>query len=164
MVTIRIINKAIDSDAAVKVLREANATIAKELKLTPENAPTHPAFISTERFKEQFTHGKEFYVAELKGQIVGLVGIEKAPAEHATFYIERLAVLPEFRHQGIGKYLMDCATDRAIENRGKMVSVAIINENTRLKKWYCQLGFVEKETKHFEHLPFTVCFMKKELG
>ena len=32
-----------------------------------------------------------------------------------------------------------------------------------LKNWYMSYGFRETGTKAFPHLPFTVCFMEKEI-
>jgi hypothetical protein len=46
---------------------------------------------------------------------------------------------------------------------GKKASIGIINENVRLKKWYIKHGFCEKALQRFDHLPFTVCFLEKEL-
>jgi hypothetical protein len=46
---------------------------------------------------------------------------------------------------------------------GKKVSVGIIDENLVLKNWYRDYGFVQTDIRRFEHLPFVVCFMEKEL-
>jgi len=40
------------------------------------------------------------------------------------------------------------------------MTIGIIEENEKLKKWYSDLGFVHIGTKKFEHLPFTVGFME----
>ncbi len=38
------------------------------------------------------------------------------------------------------------------------------NENdSDLKQWYQNIGFIEGETKEFSHLPFQVCFLTYEL-
>jgi hypothetical protein len=59
--------------------------------------------------------------------------------------------------------LMDFACDKIHQNNGKLISIGIINENIVLKKWYTDYGFVEKGLKRFDHLPFEVCFMEKEV-
>jgi hypothetical protein len=59
--------------------------------------------------------------------------------------------------------LMDFASDRAKELGGKRISIGLIDSNIILKKWYGRQGYVVVEIKKFEHLPFDVCFMEKEI-
>ncbi|MBN1523426.1 MAG: GNAT family N-acetyltransferase [Spirochaetales bacterium] len=64
---------------------------------------------------------------------------------------------------GIGKQLLQEA-DRQIKScGGKTVSIAIIAESAILRRWYENHGFVAGQSKTFDHLPFTVLFMKKTL-
>ena len=58
---------------------------------------------------------------------------------------------------------MDFASDRAKELGGKRISIGLIDSNIILKKWYGRQGYVVVEIKKFEHLPFDVCFMEKEI-
>jgi len=92
----------------------------------------------------------------------GSVGIQSGK-EESEYYIERLTVLPAFRHKQYGKKLLDKAIEEIKMRKGKYISIGIINENTRLKNWYLNYGFIEKGTRRFEHLPFTVCFMGIDL-
>jgi len=59
--------------------------------------------------------------------------------------------------------LMDFACEKISERNGKLISIGIINENSVLKNWYIKYGFIEKGLKRFDHLPFEVCFMEKEI-
>jgi hypothetical protein len=43
---------------------------------------------------------------------------------------------------------------------GHKISIGIIEENTVLKRWYSNNGFIHLGTKTFDHLPFTVGFME----
>ncbi len=81
-------------------------------------------------------------------------------ADNRTIYLERLSILPEFRHQGLGKMLVKQIVDKAIELKIKTIGIGIIAEQEELKKWYESLNFVLTGTKRFEHLPFTVGFME----
>ena len=119
----------------VQVIREANATVAREFNLTKENAPTNPAFITYEALTESINRGLVVYGFYEDEKLVGCVGIED-PKKDDTFYIERLAVLPRFRHKGIGTRLMDFAFEKIRSYNGKTVSIGIIDENTMLKEWY----------------------------
>ena len=96
------------------------------------------------------------------GRQIGFVAIEKASDEF--YYMEKLAVLPEYRHRGFGKKLMDFVSDYVKAKNGKKISIGIINENSRLKTWYQAYGFEETGLYQFEHLPFVVCFMEKEVN
>ncbi|MBN1952263.1 MAG: GNAT family N-acetyltransferase [Bacteroidales bacterium] len=150
--------------SASGVIAAANKIVADRFGLTPENASTNPAFMTPDRLAEQ-TQGKcELFLLVVSGVAVGTIGIEAAPDNPDLWYIERLAVLPEEQGNGYGVALMNFA-HAAIRDRGAhFSSVAIINENTELKAWYSKLGYEETGKRVFEHLPFTVCFMKKGLS
>jgi ribosomal protein S18 acetylase RimI-like enzyme len=130
--------------------------------LTRENAPTNGAFIKPDDLKALLEKGIILIGVFENEEQVGFVAIEKSK-EEKTFYMEKLAVLPEFRHQGIGEEILDYVFDFVRSNGGEKVAIGIINENTVLKKWYERYGFKETGIKQFTHLPFTVCFMEKEV-
>ncbi len=99
--------------------------------------------------------------AFIEGICVGCVGVEEA--EESSYWFKKLAVLPEYRHKGYGKALVDFVFDYAKECGGERISIGIIDENHILKNWYLEYGFEEVEKKTFIHLPFTVCYMMKEI-
>ena len=80
------------------------------------------------------------------------------------FFIEKLSVNPDYRHNGYGKELMEFAHNYIEKNNGQIISIGIIDENKILKEWYKTLGYCEIGTKKYEHLPFTVCFLEKNLN
>ena len=87
------------------------------------------------------------------------------PADTAgVFYLERLAVLPACRHRGFGRRLVDHAVMIADRQGGHLISIGIIAENRRLKRWYAAYGFAPAGTREFPHLPFTVCYMTLPVG
>ena len=148
-------------EECISVIRNSFITVANEFNLTKENAPTNPAFADMHTLIKMNEKGIEMYGA-YEGEIcIGFVAVERANEDN--FYMEKLAVLPEYRHKGIGKKLIDFASACVKRNGGKKVSIGIINENKRLKDWYIKYGFVETEVKVFKHLPFIVCFMEKEV-
>jgi ribosomal protein S18 acetylase RimI-like enzyme len=141
------------------VIRNSFATVAEEFGITRENAPTNPAFAEADSLEKMKEKGIMLYGAYLDEQRVGFVAIERADGDR--WYMERLAVLPPYRHRGIGRALMDFAFKTVKKHGGKKVSIGIINENRVLKNWYMEYGFVETGTRVFRHLPFEVCFMEK---
>ena len=156
------INPEEDVSAVLKVLNLSHGTIARDFNFTKEDNPTNNAFIDEKTLREQLKNGIALYGLKMENRLVGCIAIEKSKREIDTYYIEKVSVLPEFRHQGIGVRLMDFATDKIKNAGGKIISIALIDSNSKLKKWYLSQGFVETGFKDFEHLPFRVCFMRKE--
>lgn len=152
-----------DINECLKTIRSSFVTVANDLNLTPENAPTNPAFLSAESFTEALKKGVEYFVLESNSKIAGCIALEESQKESSVYFIERLSVLPEERHKGYGKMLIDFVFDHAKKKNGRLISIGIINENTILKNWYSDYGFKETGIKNFEHLPFTVCFMEKSI-
>jgi GNAT superfamily N-acetyltransferase len=72
-------------------------------------------------------------------------------------------VLPEFRHQGIGAALVKHIVAYSRSKNIQIISIGIIAAHEVLKAWYIDLGFVEKDTQTFAHLPFDVTYMHYEL-
>ena len=143
------------------VIRKSFLTVAKDLNLSKKNAPTNPAFITYEKLKEEINKKNIIYFGLYpeKETLAGCVAIERA--DNDIYYMERLAVLPEYRHKGFGVQLIDFVVKYVKSHGGKKISIGIINENDILKKWYIKQGFHEINTSRFDHLPFTVCFLEK---
>lgn len=80
--------------------------------------------------------------------------------DDATFELHNLAVLPELRHNGYGKMLLDYAKDKVVSLGGSKIKLGIIEESTVLKKWYIQNGFIHTGTKKLDHLPFTSGYLE----
>jgi ribosomal protein S18 acetylase RimI-like enzyme len=74
-----------------------------------------------------------------------------------------VAILPEYRHFGYGKALLDFFKDKIKELGGNKITIGIVEENTVLKEWYTTNGFVHTGIKQFEHLQFTVGYMESSL-
>lgn len=147
-------------EGAADVIRRSFATVAKDFGLTKENCPTNPAFLEADWLRRDHDAGAEFFGLYIGGALSGVVGLK--PKENVAFEMTRLAVLPEHRHQGCGRALVDFACKTAKERGAEKMTIGIIFENLELKKWYGAYGFVETDRKEFPHLPFTVSFMEKE--
>lgn len=151
-----------DLSVIVNVLNLSHEKIAKDFDFTKEDNPTNNAFIDEKTLREQLHNGIELYGLKIDNRLAGCIAIEKSKREIDTYYIEKVSVLPKFRHQGIGVRLMDFAIAKIMNAGGKVISIALIDSNSKLKRWYLSQGFVETGFKDFEHLPFKVCFMRKE--
>jgi ribosomal protein S18 acetylase RimI-like enzyme len=144
---------------SANVIRESFATVAEQLGLTQDNAPTNPAFIETRHLQNMRKKGIKMLGVFYAQVQIGFVAIEKKPGN--SFYMERLAVLPNYRHKGFGRRIVEYVADYIAGQGGEAVLIGVINEHEVLKAWYRTLGFVDLRTERFAHLPFVVCYMEK---
>lgn len=153
---IRRISIAHLSDCA-EIIRQSHQTVADDFGFNRESNPSNGAFIRAKKLLDDFRKGIVMFAPYHDGQQVGFAAVEKS--SDTLYFLEKLSVLPNYRHKGFGKALIDYARIYVKQNGGKQISISIINENARLKKWYEIYGFVQTEIREYEHLPFAVCFM-----
>jgi diamine N-acetyltransferase len=158
------INPEKDLSAVVRVLNISHGTVAKEFGFNKEDNPTNNAFIDELTLRTQLDKGIDLYALKVGKKLVGCIAIEKSLKEADTFYIEKVSVLPEYRNQKFGLKLMEFAEAKIKESGASIISIALIDSNTKLKRWYLKQGFIESGTKVFQHLPFRVCFMRKGIS
>ena len=143
------------------IIRQSFRDVALRFNLTPQNCPKHPSNCAEDWIKNDFKRGVSYYLLNHNRAFAGCVALEKATPD--KFYLERLAVLPENRRQGFGKALVDHAFNQAKSMGAQFIGIGIISKQADLKFWYQKIGFVEKETKEFPHLPFIVSIMEYNL-
>ena len=148
---------------AAELIRKSFSTVAKEFGLTAQNCPTHTSFITTEDIQKHFEWGWLMYGFYEDNQIVGHISISKSQETDGAYEPHNLAVLPEYRHKGYGKQLLDFCKAKAKDLGGTKLHIGIIEENTVLKNWYAANGFIHTGTKRFPQFPFIVGFMEWEV-
>ena len=136
-------------------------TVADEFGLTENNCPSHTAFMTIDKLEKQFDDGRPMFLSYQDDIPVGYFSL--AICNDGEWELNNLAVLPEYRHLGIGKTIVDYAVAMVKSCGGNKISIGIIEENTKLKDWYFKLGFAHISTRKFEHLPFTVGLMELNL-
>jgi N-acetylglutamate synthase-like GNAT family acetyltransferase len=146
-----------DIEVLAEIIRKSFKDVAKRFGLTPENAPRHPSNCQEEWIKKDIERSVKYFALEKEGLVCGCIAVEKA--NHDVCYLERLAVLPDQRKQGLGKALVEHVLSQAKLLNVQNVNIGIIAEHTELKNWYRKIGFAEGESKEFPHLPFRVTFM-----
>jgi len=139
------------------LVRECFHDVAGRFGLTLGNCPKHPSHCTDKWIENDFARAVTYYILESDVMAVGCVAIERASSD--LCYLERLGVLPEARRNGFGQALVDHVMSQANRIGAKQISIGIIADDTELKRWYLRIGFVEGETKGFDHLPFPVLFM-----
>jgi uncharacterized repeat protein (TIGR04076 family) len=141
-----------------EVIRKSFATVAKDFGWTRENAPGHTSFITNERLIEKYKAGYYPFGYVCNGEIFCFVSL--TDMGDGAFELNDLAVLPEWRHLGYGKKLLDFCKAKVIELGGDKITLGIVEENAVVKDWYTANGFTHTGTQAFPHLPFVVGFME----
>jgi ribosomal protein S18 acetylase RimI-like enzyme len=146
---------------AARIVRKSFATVAAQFGLSGENCPTHPAFLTDHDLADEMASGLCIYRLALHGKWVGIVGIRMM--SRRRYSIEKLAVLPDYRHRGHGAALVSFACEAARALGADVVRIGIIDEHEALKNWYIEQGFAVKLREQYERLPFAVCILEKRL-
>ena len=124
------------------------------------------AFLHTTYFynvlnqKEHYKNPSIELVAEIEGQIVGLIDVEYENKEGSVCFkgkslggmIWHIAVLPDLSHQGIGEALLKEAENRAIE-LGLNRFEAWTRDNEWVQKWYGKMGFAKVDAYYHVDVP-----------
>ena len=137
--------------------------MADEFGFTPENAPRFTAFATTEDrlIWQMDNENRLMYVYEQEGVLCGYYSL--LMQENDECELSNLSVLPEYRHFGIGKKLLEHAYESARNAGCKAINIGIVEENVVLRRWYEQNGAVHVGTKKFDFFPFTCGFMRTKL-
>lgn len=144
--------------ACLNVIHQSFRTVAEQFGLTKENCPKHTSFIPLSFLKTQKNWGWQMYALYAGKKMIGYMSLSK---EGDDFYeLHNLAVLPEYRHKGFGKLLLDYAKSIVKTTGGNVIKISIIEESNVLKNWYIANGFIHIGTKKFAHLPFTSGYLE----
>jgi len=150
-----------DLEECAEIIRQGFGTVARDFGLTAENCPTNGAFIKADRLISDMNKGNLMYGLFADACMVGFMQLEKKSC--SQYELEKITVIPQFRHSGLGKKLLEFAMTKAKESGATKLTIGIIEENSILKKWYTANGFVHTGTQKFDFLPFTVGFMEATL-
>ncbi|WP_026511696.1 GNAT family N-acetyltransferase [Butyrivibrio sp. LC3010] len=152
-----------DIGDCVNIIRQSFITVADEFGFTPENAPRFTAFATTEDrlIWQMDNENRLMYIYEQEGVSCGYYSLLMQENEECE--LNNLSVLPEYRHLGIGKKLLEHAYESARNAGCKAINIGIVEENVVLRRWYEQNGAVHVGTKKFDFFPFTCGYMRKEI-
>ncbi len=149
--------------ACVDLIKRSFLTVADEYGFTEENAPGFTAFATTDEklFRQMDGERRPMYVFVENGVLCGFYSL--LIRENDECELNNLAVLPEYRHKGIGKKLLEHACLIARDHGRRMMTIGIVEENKRLRKWYEENGAIHVGTRKYDFFPFTCGYMKKQL-
>jgi len=151
-----------DLERKAEVVRRSFGSVAEQLGLDAENSK---ALLDGKKTGEETDSSDLMFGAYMtvdgKETMVGSAQIVKKC--DGVYDLAKLAVLPGYRHQGIGRALIEYGCDYARKAGCCKLTITIIEANTVLKNWYLKLGFKHVGTTKYTHLPYTVGFMEYDL-
>lgn len=140
------------------IIHKSFETVAKEFNFTKESFPRHTSFMPIEKLQEQYKNGYEMFIYSFNTEYAGFFSLHKS--DDNSLELNTLAVLPEYRHNGIGEEMIVFSKKYADKHKCDKIKISIVEENSRLRKWYETLGFTHTGTKIIPNLPFTVGYME----
>jgi len=154
-----------DLERKAEVVRRSFGSVADQLGLSPEERQTRQAIMDGQKTGEETDNGDVTFGAYImvddKETMVGSAQMVKKC--DGVYDLTKLAVLPGYRHNGIGRALLEYGCDYARKAGCYKVTLTIIEANTVLKNWYLKLGFKHVGTTKYTHLPYTIGFMEYDL-
>lgn len=143
------------------IIRKSFATVAAQFGITRSNCPTNPAFLPDGSLEIAAKNGDELYILSKKDKIIGF--IQLVVIDNNTIDLAKLCVLPEHRHSGYGAQLLDFAKQRAAQMGRSKLTLGMMDQNIRLKRWYISHGFVQTGARIYSDLPFLVGFLECQI-
>ena len=101
------------------------------------------------------------FVAEENGVLCGYYSL--LIQDNGECELNNLAVLPQYRHRGIGKRLLEHSYTAAKRMGCHTMIIGIVEENAALRKWYEANGAIHIGTRKFDFFPFTCGYLKRDL-
>lgn len=146
---------------SAKTISQSFMTVAKDFDISKKDCPRYAAYINHNKLKASRAKGDKLFGFYLNKKQIGFVSLEKAT--DTVWYLMKLSVLPEYRKNGYGEKLMDFVINHVKKNNGKLISTGVMDKNQKLKNWFKKFGFEEGSKRDYDHIPFTICFMEKEI-
>jgi len=97
--------------------------------------------------------GRRPFVAEDRGELVGVVLAGPDPDDERRGQLARLYVAPERWGEGIGRQLYDAAIDCLRDQGFTTATLWVLEENQRARTWYERLGWLQNGTRKTTYAP-----------
>lgn len=149
----------------VAVLRAGFESVREQFGITAENNPHYPVYWEVGDVARAVARPAQLLGVEVDAALVGCAFAGPSRRREGCWELRHLAVIPEFRHRGIGEALIRAAVECAAADGADVLRIGIVAENLRLSQWYARLGFrVVSRGESYPPLPFTVDRLELPVG
>ncbi len=145
----------------LSVIRQSFHTVAETYGLPEENCVASGSFIKMDQLMGDFRRGVKLFGCLCDGVSAGYMQLEMT--EPGKYTLDKVAVLPEYRGQGIGAQMLQYATAFACKHGGQTLTVSVFAADRSLIEWYRQHGFVLRDVITKNNLPLEVACLEKDL-
>ena len=100
------------------------------------------------------------FLYQYNGNFVGYFSLS---VNDDSVELNNLAVLPGYRHLGIGQRLLEDCFEKVLQFGRRTVKIGIVEENVVLRRWYERFGFEHTGTEKYDFFPFTCGYLEKTI-
>lgn len=150
-----------DADQLAALIAASFRDVAEQFGLTRDTCPGHTSYLTAEEVRRGMGFGNQYFMAFCGIEACGAIAIRLPKG--GTGIVEKVAVLPDYRHRGIGRQLMAHAIDTLQLYGAHTAAIGIIADHAVLRGWYEALGFRAGQQTHYAHLPFAVLHMQRTI-
>ena len=134
---------------------------ARILQMNEQQYPYYVAFEKPEAVIKAMENGEAVCLLMDSERAIGTIRCNVDNNDSTKGYINRLAVLPQYRKNGYGKLLMDFAEDM-LKKCGVMdIEISIVRQFDRLQVFYEMLGYAVTKDVTYSFFPFECRYMEK---
>jgi GNAT superfamily N-acetyltransferase len=152
-----------ESDIVADIIRKSFSKQAYIMGINHKDYPNYVAFETSESINSKIENGEVVLLAWLDDIPIGTVRYIIDKENPLRGYINRLAVIPEYRGNAHGKILMDYAEEKLLQSGVEEIEISIVKKFEKLEKYYEDLGYKYVRDQSFPSLPFEVRFMVKSV-
>lgn len=142
------------------IIKKSYEDTAVAFGMTEENCPYRGRTrLPLSVFEKEFNDGYMMYGYTKDGRIIGFLSMQ---LKEDTLYIQDIAILPSYQHNGYGGELLRFAKETALDAGCPKLSLGMVHDNIPLREWYQGHGFHTVKLLHFEKVDYTVGIMESE--
>lgn len=145
----------------LSIIRRSFHTVAETYGLPEENCVASGSFIKMDQLMGDFRRGVKLFGCLCDGVSAGYMQLEMT--EPGKFTLDKVAVLPEYRGQGLGMQMVNYAIAYAVKHGGLTLTVSVFAADESLIAWYTRHGFILRDTVTKPGLPLEVARMERDL-
>jgi diamine N-acetyltransferase len=148
-----------------------NETFKEQNSLENVNAYLVKAFNFKQLEKELSNSSSQFFFVNFNNEVAGYLKVNTDDAQteemgDESLEIERIYIKNQFQKLGLGKYLLNKATDIGMERNKKKIWLGVWEKNENAIAFYKRMGFVQSGSHSFYmgDEEQTDCIMTKTLN